>query len=205
MLEIYLARHGQNIDNVNGILNGHRDGVLTTLGVEQAKQTAEFIRCREISFSAVYSSPLQRAYVTAEIIATALTLPSPTVLPELIERDFGVMTGQPVAEIRTLCSPDIIEADPIVYFLAPAGAETFPEVLARAKQVLAQVAQAHESGAVLLVTHGDIGKMLYAAYYDLDWQDVLVNFHFGNGELLLLSERAPLPGVLVFQQEQHNH
>lgn len=29
--------------------------------------------------------------------------------------------------------------------------------------------------------------MVYCAYYDLDWKEVLVNFYFGNTELLKLS------------------
>ncbi len=33
MLKIYLARHGQNEDNANGILNGHRDLPLTDIGL----------------------------------------------------------------------------------------------------------------------------------------------------------------------------
>ncbi len=32
MLKIYLMRHGQNLDNLNGILNGHRDEPLTEKG-----------------------------------------------------------------------------------------------------------------------------------------------------------------------------
>ena len=41
MMKIYLARHGQDKDNENGILNGHRDTALTELGLSQAKEIAE--------------------------------------------------------------------------------------------------------------------------------------------------------------------
>ena len=44
MLRIYLVRHGQNIDNLNGILNGHRDEPLTSLGESEAKTTASQIK-----------------------------------------------------------------------------------------------------------------------------------------------------------------
>ena len=44
MLNVYLARHGQDEDNANGILNGRRDMPLTTLGVNQAKELAEKIK-----------------------------------------------------------------------------------------------------------------------------------------------------------------
>ncbi len=63
----------------------------------------------------------------------------------------------------------------------------------------------HEDGSILLVTHGDVGKMIYAAYYNLGWKDVLTQFHFGNCELLLLSEDSPATEAHVFKQNQHNH
>jgi broad specificity phosphatase PhoE len=37
MATFYVARHGQNVDNANGILNGHRDLPLTELGEKQAQ------------------------------------------------------------------------------------------------------------------------------------------------------------------------
>jgi hypothetical protein len=53
------------------------------------------------------------------------------------------------------------------------------------------------------VTHGDFGKMLYAAFYNLDWQDVLRQFHFGNSELLLLAPDSPPEASHVVTIEQH--
>jgi len=102
MLNIYLARHGQNEDNANGILNGHRDMPLTALGVEQAKNLAIKIKTAGIKFAAIYSSPLQRVYKTAEIITKELNTVKPEIMPELIERDFGIMTGKNVSEIESL-------------------------------------------------------------------------------------------------------
>lgn len=205
MVRIYLARHGQNEDNVRGILNGHRDEPLTPLGREQAKKTAQFIADKELEFEQVYTSPLSRALVTAEAITAELSLSDPVVMPELIERDFGSMTGRAAAEIEALCAPDVIVTETVTYFLHPEGAETFPDLIERGKQVIQAVQSAHTEGAVLLVTHGDIGKMIYAAYYDLDWNDVLVNFHFGNCEVLQLAPDSPAEEAHVFQQVQENH
>jgi precorrin-6B methylase 1 len=39
-VKIYVARHGQDTDNANGILNGRRDEQLTELGKQQAKDVA---------------------------------------------------------------------------------------------------------------------------------------------------------------------
>jgi broad specificity phosphatase PhoE len=205
MLRIYLARHGQDLDNQSGILNGRRDEPLTEKGLEQAHETAQRIKDLGLTFDSVYSSPLQRAFRTAEIIAAATGAPAPEKEDLLIERDFGIMTGKKVADIAALCAPDIITTDTVTYFLAPEGAETFPEVRERAGRLLEKLTHAHTVGSVLLVCHGDIGKMLYAKYYDLDWQAVLTQFHFGNCELLLLAADSPVDSPHVFTVEQHNH
>ncbi len=205
MLRIYLARHGQDEDNASSILNGRRDMPLTELGFGQAEQLAASIKEHHLAFDAIYTSPLMRARRTAEIIAAGLGAKGPIVLADLIERDFGVMTGKPVQDIEKMCAPNIIKAHPVVYFINPQGAETFPEEMARSRKVIDWVKGKHADGNVLLVTHGDIGKMLYAAYYHLDWKSVLTMFHFGNSELLLLAEDSPAEETHVFATEQHNH
>ena len=90
MTVIYIARHGQDEDNVRGILNGHRNLPLTDLGRQQAQQLARRIRDRELVFDMVYASPLDRALETAAIVATELGLAEPIVHDDLIERDFGI-------------------------------------------------------------------------------------------------------------------
>ena len=202
MLSIYIARHGQNEDNVNGILNGHRDLPLTELGIEQAHQLADGIKEAGITFDAIYTSPLSRASKTAHIVAETIGAPEPEVLDDLIERDFGVMSGKSIADIEKLCAPDIIKTDTITYFLAPDGGETFPQLLARANRALKELQARHSDGSILAVCHGDLGKMLYAAYYGLDWQEVLTKFHFGNAELLLLDDDPHTSHVIEI--EQHN-
>lgn len=205
MLRIYLARHGQDQDNVRGILNGHRDESLTELGEKQAQELAHKIKAANIKFDKIYSSPLIRTSKTAEIIADELLIDKPEPMPLLIERDFGVMTGKPVADIEKLCTPEVIKADIITYFLSPEGAETFPQLMIRAHQILEKIKTNHQNGDILLVTSGDIGKMIYASYYNLYWKDVLTMFHFGNSELLLLANNSPADNSHVFKTEQFNH
>lgn len=205
MLKIYIARHGQNEDNANGILNGHRDMPLTAVGERQAHELADGIKDIGFTFDAVYTSPLLRAKRTAEVVCETLGLAEPTVLDSLIERDFGTMTGELASDIERLCAPDIVKTDTITYFLSPPGAETFPDLLERASRALDYIRAEHQSGTVLLSTHGDFGKMLYASYYGLPWLDMLTLFHFGNCELLLLAEGANPNEPHVVKIEQHNH
>lgn len=205
MTKIYLARHGQDRDNQMGILNGHRDMPLTEIGIDQAEQISQKIKDSGIIFDKVYSSPLQRAYQTAKIISDKMNLNTPEKTDLLIERDFGAMTGKSINDVETLCSPDILKTDTITYFLSPEGAETFPDLIVRAKKLLKFIEEKHSGQNILLITHGDIGKMIYTAYYNLEWLQVLKMFHFGNSELLLLSEDSKPEDSHVFKIEQHNH
>ena len=201
---LFLIRHGQDTDNAHGILNGRRDEPLTDIGVAQAYEVAAKIKTVGITFDKVYISPLQKAQHTAKIVASYLNITDTEMAPELIERDFGSMTGRKVSEIVDLCSPDILQTENVTYFLSPDGAETFPQLLSRAKILLSQIIENHRTDNILLVTHGDFGKMLYSAYYDLYWIDVLSMFHFGNSDLLELSPNSAAKDTHIHRTTQYN-
>jgi len=205
MLKIYLTRHGQNEDNIAGILNGHRDLPLTQKGIEQATEIATKIKEAGINFDFIYSSPLIRAFKTAEVISETTNSPEPTKEPFLIERNFGIMTGEKVSDIEKMCAPNILKAEIITYFLEVKGAETFPELMSRARILIDKIQKTHTDGNILLVTHGDFGKMVYAEYYNLDWKTTLTKFHFGNCDLLLMSKDSVAKDAHVFKIEQWNH
>ena len=184
MTQIWIARHGQSEDNANGRLNGRRDLPLTELGRRQARELGESIKAAGYHFDVVYASPLQRARQTAEIVAQVAGLPAPIEYAGIIERNLGVMEGQPLERIPELCMPDTLETKTATYFLHCDGAETFDEMVERGHETLRDMRQRHPGKSVLLVCHGDIGQMLYAADTGKNWRDVLREFHFGNGDLI---------------------
>ena len=63
---LYL-RHGQSESNVRGLIGGATDYALTDQGRDEARSAGERLRGQVIS--AIYTSPLQRAYDTACIVA----------------------------------------------------------------------------------------------------------------------------------------
>lgn len=204
MLKIYIIRHGQDIDNLNNILNGRRNKVLTGKGVEQAENLSLRIIKSNIKFDEIYTSPLKRAVKTAEIIAKKVNGNKPELIKDLQEREFGVMTGKSLSKIEELCSPNILKTNTITYFLNPDGAETFPQLIKRANKILKYIKLRHDDGNILLVTHGDVGKMIYAAYYRINWKDVLKMFHLGNSDMILLSKDSRSESSHVFKTKQYN-
>lgn len=201
-VEIFVARHGQNEDNIAGVLGGHRDKPLTDYGRQQARDLAKGIIDAGLTFDAVYCSPLIRAHETADIVAEIADLPKPIVIEDLIERDGGVMEGMTYDAIKRDVKTNIIQADIITYFLNPEGAETFPAMVTRGHKVLSEIRGRHDHGRVLLVCHGDIGKMIYAAATGKDWKEVLVGFHLGNAELIDIGKHHE---AHVVKLEQFNH
>jgi uncharacterized phosphatase len=187
MVEIYLCRHGQSAANAAGMMAGHIDSPLNEIGREQARELASLAKKAELHFDHVYSSPLIRAKETAKIIAEATASPHPEVMEELIERDFGILSGKHYSEIKKY-SKDVFETDDLIYFLDGKGVEKFPDALMRADSALNKVHMRHKEGNVLLVAHGDIGMMIFAAFHKTPWKEALSHFHFGNSELLHLHE-----------------
>ena len=99
---LILVRHGETLANREFRYIGTRDYHLSEQGQLQAEQLAEALSVLPIA--AVYSSPLQRAYRTAESIAARHAL-AVQVLDSLREGSFGSWEGMSRAEVLAR-SPD---------------------------------------------------------------------------------------------------
>lgn len=181
---IYVVRHGQDQDNADGILNGHRDSQLTELGRQQAEQTAG--RLKDVKIEIIYTSPLRRAYDTARIIADELKVDEIITDHHLIERDFGVLTGKAQADIPKYAT-ELLQTEGVNYFLNGGGVESMPATYQRAQTILNEITKRHPDNTILIVTHGDLGQLIRGAYYGWAWQESLLKPHFGNADILKLS------------------
>eukprot|EP01059_Diplonema_ambulator_P000190 TRINITY_DN10164_c0_g1_i1.p1 TRINITY_DN10164_c0_g1~~TRINITY_DN10164_c0_g1_i1.p1 ORF type:complete len:153 (+),score=20.35 TRINITY_DN10164_c0_g1_i1:185-643(+) len=136
----------------------------------------------------VLASPLQRANFTARAIHAACELHADcfSTLDILKERDFGILTGRPIADIPAVAGDSILETDKVTYFLDVPGAETFPDLFARAQQILDHVNESFPNKRVALVGHGDINKMIRAAYHGWTWEQGLLTAYVGNTDVIEL-------------------
>ncbi|MFA7662518.1 MAG: histidine phosphatase family protein [Patescibacteria group bacterium] len=189
MSKIFLVRHGQDTDNAAGILNGRRDTELTELGREQAKKVAN--KLGDNAVEVIYASPLKRAYETARIIAIELKVDEVIADEHLMEREFGILTGKLVSDIPKY-STKILSTDKVNYFIEAEDAENFPSLLERGKKILNEIQQRHPNQNVLIVTHGDIGKMIRAAYHHWTWEAGLKTPYFDNTGVLELSDKQDI-------------
>ena len=65
-MELYIIRHGETKWNSEKRLQGRSDIELNEYGIELARITSEALK--DVKFDRIYSSPLKRAYETAEIL-----------------------------------------------------------------------------------------------------------------------------------------
>lgn len=94
----YLVRHGQTDWNRAGKIQGTTDIPLNETGRQQAEQLAAVLKERSgypagTRIDAVYTSPLARAFQTAEILSKEGKLPLRRLMG-LRERDFGCWEGK---------------------------------------------------------------------------------------------------------------
>ncbi|MDD6154066.1 MAG: histidine phosphatase family protein [Eubacteriales bacterium] len=79
-MKIYIIRHGETNANISGIVDGWVDIPLNSKGRKLAQITAK--KMADIKFDKVISSPLKRAYETAEIILKYNDAESPVIETE---------------------------------------------------------------------------------------------------------------------------
>ena len=140
---IYIIRHGQTELNSRGVLQGRSDYPLNEKGFAQAKEAAE--KLRDISFAAVWSSPLLRALQTAKIVAPGL---APVVDKRLLEMDYGPYEG---AELNRLPPEVLTFFRDFVHNPAPDGMEPLDSVVRRAGEFMETCCRTEEN--ILISTH----------------------------------------------------
>lgn len=147
---IYIVRHGQTDWNVEGRNQGRTDIELNGTGIKQAEETAKKLEGKK--FDMVFSSPLKRAYKTAQIICDGDIIPD----ERLIERCNGDLEGKLKSEYKGL-----------VNFADPNenrhGVEPLPVFRERITDFFDYILKTYPGKEILVVTHAGIS--IYAKCY----------------------------------------
>lgn len=146
-MRLYIIRHGETIENREGILQGHNHGTLTVDGIAQAKALAT--RLANEPFDVIYSSDLHRAFDTAKEIAS-YHVNTPLISFELLrERYLGELQGSH----KSRWDPENL----------PPSVETSDDLEQRAKSIIDKLIAKHSNQAVAIVTHGAIAGRIIKA------------------------------------------
>lgn len=159
MLNVYLLRHGETPYNADGNRYcGRTDIGLTAKGIKQAEGVYQ--RLKDVAIDAVYSSPLTRARVTAEI-ATGGQVKTDQ---RIIEVDFGTWEGKTQVEFNAE-NPALWAAWISNPAIAKAGGtgETGKQIVERVDAFFTEMLQKHSGQTIVVVGHNGINR-LYMAY-----------------------------------------
>lgn len=154
---IYFIRHGESEANVRKVFAGQKDNsLLTDKGREQARATAKEIIKEGLKIDKIYSSPLKRAYETAEIIAKELGFDASKIITEerIIEYDMGSLSGTHWHAISST-------------ILADAENEEDPEMF-RNRVYSCAKELSKLPGNILLVSHAGVGRILETVKKGMD-------------------------------------
>lgn len=149
--KLLLVRHGQTEANINQLWHGSTDTPLTELGAQQAERLGAYFHNYLPEIHAIYSSPLQRARITAQHIAAASGRDL-RIDPRLMEFGAGELEGKRFTEmdgedgfVRRMM------ADP--HHRAPGG-ESRHEVTQRFVTAVEEFRRHHPGENLVVVSHG---------------------------------------------------
>ncbi|WP_337103453.1 histidine phosphatase family protein [Paenibacillus sp. YIM B09110] len=149
---IGFVRHGQTDWNALGRIQGQTDIPLNENGIRQAGALAERLLSEPKKWDMVVSSDLQRAYITADIIANRLEIPLITGDSRLRERSFGEAEG--------LTKEERINRWGDEWDRVASGIETDGQMLERGLSALKELSLLYNERNVLIVSHGSFLAML---------------------------------------------
>jgi probable phosphoglycerate mutase len=150
---IIFLRHAQAKNNVERILAGRTKGIpLTQTGIQQAEKISTFLQ--PIKISTIYSSPIERALHTAEIVANKLDLGC-KIDDRLTEIEMGSFSGMQYDEMFAKYGNIFLKFYQDSPLIQKNGVETFSSVKKRVLDMVNHCYKKHEGQNILLVTHMD--------------------------------------------------
>lgn len=147
---LYCVRHGESTYNAEGRVQGQSDVPLSELGLRQGQAVAAALR--QLPIDAVFSSPLQRAFKTAEIIAETLDLKIHTD-DRLKELNAGIFQDRLRCDLERLYPDEFTRwtsGDP--EFVIPGG-ESRRDLERRGVEALLAISENNYKN-VAVITHG---------------------------------------------------
>lgn len=153
MSKIFIFRHGQSLDNKQGIFSGWRDTDLSEEGVLEAQKIAEELK--DESITKAYSSPQLRSVKTLEPVLRF----HPNIIPitdeRIKERNYGDLAGKSKIEVEKHYSKEY----PLwhrSYDTAPPNGESIKDVETRVMSFLNElISTLKPTDVVVISAHGN--------------------------------------------------
>ena len=164
-LTLYFVRHGETTHSKEDQFCGALDPELTETGREMAKAFSDHYA--DISWQAVFASPMRRTVATAKYLCeqTGLEMQQREGLREMRYGDWEDCSRDYVRQQY----PEDYErwtAEPA--WNPPTGGETAVQVASRASAVIAEIADMYPSGNVLIASHKTTIRIILCSLLGID-------------------------------------
>jgi 2,3-bisphosphoglycerate-dependent phosphoglycerate mutase len=181
---LVLLRHGESQWNLENRFTGWIDVPLSPKGEEEARQAGEKLKAAGIRFDLAFTSVLQRAIRTLEIVLDVLGQKNLPVEKDqaLNERHYGDLQGLNKAETAKKFGEEQVHLWRRSYDIAPPGGESLKDTAARTLPYFeAKILPAVKAGkAVLVSAHGNSLRSV-VMYLDQLTREQVLELNLGTG------------------------
>lgn len=175
-MKLYVIRHGQTNWNLEHRIQGHSDIPLNKTGIQQAQILAKNFQNIDADF--ILSSPLQRAFHTANIVNQFKNLEI-QIEPRLIERNFGDFEG--FDDLSSFdCDIDKLLDYHLNYHLYQV--EPIQSLFNRISLLLSDLKIKYPYKKIILSTHGGVAQVIESILNNLPKETNLQSIRFNNCE-----------------------
>jgi broad specificity phosphatase PhoE len=164
-LFVYFLRHGETTASRKGGYCGTLDPDLTPDGYEMARDFAAAYG--NMSWEAVFCSPLKRAVATARPLCEAVGL-TPNLREGLREIAYGQWEGKTPEEVNREFHDEYVRWLADAGWNAPSGGEKGVDIARRSATVMDEIERAHPSGNVLVVSHKATVRIMLCSLLGID-------------------------------------
>ena len=156
---LILVRHGQSEWNLKNLFTGWRNPALTEQGIEEARATGKKLKEAGIVPDLYFTSALQRAQHTLDLILEELGITDVTITRHkaLKERDYGDLAGLNTDDARAKWGEEQVLIWRRSYDVPPPGGESLKDTAARTLPYFNEaILPALKAGkTVLIAAHGN--------------------------------------------------
>lgn len=201
MTLVVLLRHAHSTANESGILAGRLKGIdLSRKGAKQASELTR--RLGNFPIKEIRISPLERCHQTVSPWLTSIKVKARFVVdPNLEEVDYGQWTGKKLSSLSRKREWKTVQNTPSKMRF-PDG-ETIAAMSKRAIKALNEGLASRGSGALVIVSHGDVIKSLIAYSLNIkldDFQRIVVD----PASITIIDFSGSIPRVIALNDSQSN-
>ncbi len=169
---VIIVRHGQSSYNADKRIQGRcNESEINEKGLKQAEILAQTLS--KVSINGFYSSPLQRAYKTAEIIGQYLeNAPKLTPLEKLLEIDLPLWEKLKKEDVKQQYPQEYHawKTTPHEFKMMVEGKEHYPvlSLYHQAQEFWQEIIPKHQDQTILIVAHNGINRCLLMSALGID-------------------------------------